>query len=304
MKKTVRSVLNAARKRDFAWRYGFNLVPSLQYKLSAKPALGPEEQRVLDGLNDRGIAISGVNDLFDENSCFAELEGTVFGLLDQRREELDKLRAQADDTETIGTKSFNLELLGGRPVVELTSVFARFALQQTLLNIANAYFGMRVKLRYYNVWYNFATRSEARESQLWHQDREDLQILKVFVYLGNVDENSGAFSYAPRTHKKGALKDARPEFFLEQRVQRSTDEQMAAAVPRDSWIQACGRAGTVVFADTRGFHKGGEVREGDRLVFTAMFTSAASDSPKLLSYPAELPVNEITLGQRAALEVF
>jgi hypothetical protein len=304
MKKAVRSVVNAARRQDLAWRYGFNLVPSLQYKLSAKPQLSPEEQRVLDELNERGIAMSSVAALFGDDDLFSEMNGTVSGLLEARRDELGELRARADNVEQIGNKTFNVELLGGKPIFELTSVFARFALQQTLLNIANAYFGMRVKLRYYNVWYNFATRSEARESQLWHQDREDMQILKVFVYLRDVDENSGALSYAPRTHKKGALRNARPDFFLEQRVQRSTDDQMAAAVPRDSWIRACGSSGSVVFADTHGFHKGGEVREGDRLVYTAMFTSAASDSPKLLSYPAELSVKEITLGQKAALEVF
>ncbi len=304
MKRTVRSFINAARRRDFAWRYGFNLVPSLQYKLSPKPDLGSEERHVLSGLNDLGIAISSVEALFGNNSPFHELEGSVSGLLNERREELEELRAAADDTDQIGNKAFNVELLGGRPAFELSSVFAQFALQQTLLNIANAYFDMRVKLRYYNVWYNFATRSAARESQLWHQDREDLQILKVFVYLGNVDENSGAFSYAPRTHRKGTLRNAKPEFFLEQRVQRSSDDQMAVVVPRDSWIKACGRPGTVVFADTRGFHKGGEVRAGDRLVFTSMYTSSASDSPKLLSYPADFPTNGITERQRAALEIF
>jgi hypothetical protein len=304
MKKTVRSVVKAARRYDLAWRYGFNLVPSLQYRLSAKPELASEEQRVLHELNACGIAMSSVEALFDKGDLFTEMVETVSGLLADREAELDKLRSLADDTAKVGTKAFNVELLGGKPMFELTSVFARFALQQALLNIANAYFGMRVKLRYYNVWYNFATRSEARESQLWHQDREDLQILKVFVYLKDVDENTGALSYAPRTHRKGALCDAQPEFFLEQRVQRSTDDQMAAAVPSDSWIRACGRAGTVVFADTHGFHKGGEVREGDRLVYTVMFTSAASDSPKLLSYPVDLAVNGITLGQRAALEVF
>lgn len=304
MKKTVRSVVNAARRHDLAWRYGFNLVPSLQYKLSVKPELAPEEQRVLNELNDRGIAISSVEALFDKEDLFSELAETVSGLLADREAELDELRSFADDTTQIGTKTFNVELLGGKPVFELTSVFARFALQQALLNIANAYFGMRVKLRYYNVWYNFATRSAARESQLWHQDREDLQILKIFVYLKDVDKSTGALSYAPRTHRKGALRNARPEFFLEQRVQRSTDDQMAAVVPSNSWIRACGRSGTVVFADTHGFHKGGEVREGDRLVYTAMFTSAASDSPKLLSYPVDLAVNGITLDQRAALEVF
>ena len=74
--------------------------------------------------------------------------------------------------------------------------FTRLAVKSPLLQIANAYLGMYTRLRYYNIWHTFATRSKPRESQLWHRDREDLYILKVFIYLRDVDLGAGPFTYA------------------------------------------------------------------------------------------------------------
>jgi hypothetical protein len=159
-------------------------------------------------------------------------------------------------------------------------VYARFALQDPILHVANAYFGMFTRLRYYNVWHTFATQTEARESQLWHYDREDHFILKVFVYLSDVDDGAGPFTYAAGSHLKRGLSRG-PDHFVEGGVRRSTDRQMAEVASADRWIKAIGRRGTIVFADTRGYHKGGLARTHDRLMYLCMFTSQASESEEL-----------------------
>lgn len=51
---------------------------------------------------------------------------------------------------------------------------------------------------------------------------------------------------------------------------------MNASIPKEGWITATGPKGTVVLADTRGYHKGGLVREHDRIVYVCTFTSKAS----------------------------
>ena len=61
-------------------------------------------------------------------------------------------------------------------------------------------------------------------------------------------------------------------------MRRSRDEQMAEVVPADRWIKCLGPKGTIVFADTHGYHKGGLARENDRIMYTCMFTSPASES--------------------------
>jgi len=139
---------------------------------------------------------------------------------------------------------------------------------------------MFTRLRYYNIWHTLATSGAPRESQLWHRDREDFLIMKVFIYLVDVGDEAGPFTYALGTHPKGALR-REPEFGLEGHVRRSTDDQMAAVVPASRWLTARGSRGTVVFADTRGYHKGGLARGRDRVMYTCMFTSRVSQSREL-----------------------
>jgi hypothetical protein len=197
---------------------------------------------------------------------------------------IESARRKVNDSSDPGKKSFIFHLLGENPLLDPDSVFARLALQQSVLRIANSYFGMLTRLRYYNVWHTFTTQTEARESQLWHRDREDYLILKVFVYLSDVDEGAGPFVYAAGTHLKGSVR-REPAFSLEGNVKRSDDSQMAAVVPADRWVRCTGPRGTIVFADTRGYHKGGLARETDRVMYTCMFTSQASQSQEFLRRP-------------------
>lgn len=288
---------------EFFWRYGFNLFPSLNYRLGSENDSTKAVRGVIDKLNRDGIAITSVSELLGTETSFADLESEVEKILTTRRDEIEELKLQANDTQSVGHKTFNVELLGSCVNFEPNAIFARFALQDTLLNIANEYFRMLVKLRYYNVWYTFATDSKARESQLWHFDREDNYILKVFLYLNDVDEGAGPFTYAPKTHPKGDLRGREPEYFLEQNVRRTNDEQMAAVVPQENWLKATGKKGTIVFADTRGYHKGGEARTSDRLMYTCMYTSPASESKRLLHFPNDLQTKELSKKQLSALEL-
>ncbi|MGH9901285.1 MAG: hypothetical protein ACRD68_05530 [Pyrinomonadaceae bacterium] len=281
-----RQIVRAGRHFGPTWRYGFNLAPTLAYRFGDR-SLSGEATRVVGDLNVYGMAVTSVDALLESRSCYEELGRTVDDLEDALAGRLAAARADANDTGAVGRKTFNIELLGGRPVLDPESVYARFALQNPILQIANAYFGMLTRLRYYNVWHTFATRGAPRESQLWHRDREDHFILKVFVYLSDVGESAGPFTYATGSHMKRKLTRT-PAYSLEGCVRRSTDEQMAEVVPRERWTKGTGPRGTIVFADTHGYHKGGLARASDRLMYTCMFTSQASQSQQLFEVPRKL----------------
>lgn len=292
MPSLLRRLVRAGRHHDHTWRYGFNLAPTLSYRLRPH-SLSKAARQVVSDLNHEGVAISSASALLETGQLYEELASTVDGLEQDLALQLSNARAAAENCDAIGNKTFNIELLGSHPVLEPESVYARFALQKSLLQIANAYFGMFTCLRYYNVWHTFAIQSGPRESQLWHRDREDHQILKVFVYLSDVDEGSGALTYAAGSHAKGKLR-RQPEYFVQGNVKRSYDSQMAEVVPQERWIKGIGPKGTIVFADTHGYHKGGLARERDRLLYTCMFTSQASQSPKLFEFPKhlDLPIDK------------
>jgi hypothetical protein len=283
-----RRVSRAVRNQELTWRYVFNGKPTVAYKLD-RPPLGTKERSIAAELSRKGIAFTTVADLLGSTTFFDEVVSSVQEAEERRKDEFLAARRAADDAGAIGQKTFLIELLGRRPVLDPASVFARFALEKPFVRIANAYFGMYTRLRYYNAWHNFRTRAEARESQLWHRDREDFLILKIFVYLSDIDDGAGPFTYVPGSHNKGSLR-REPEFFVEGNVRRTTDEQMARVAPPASWVSGVGRAGTVVFADTRGYHKGGLARERDRVMFVSMFTSPASQSEELLERPGQIPL--------------
>jgi hypothetical protein len=252
-------------------------------------------------LNEDGIAVSSIESLPSLNVDLDGLCAAANNLIDEKGECISDLRRNANNEDQVGSKTFNLEMLGSKLVFDPHSIFARLALNQVFVNIANRYFQMCAKLRYYNVWLTAASKSRARESQLWHFDREDKYILKVFLYLDDVDEGTGPFTYAPGTHKKGRHHSVEPEFFLEGSVRRTTDEQMSAVYSKERWRVCTGKKGTIVFADTRGYHKGGEARTKDRLMFTCMYTSPASESMELIKFSGDLDAGSLDQRQLRAL---
>ena len=205
MNSKMRSIVKSVKKTDLVWRYGYNFSPTIDYKINNKTRLSDTEKNIIKTLNSDGIAVTSVEELFGDTSEFQALETATETLLKNRKQEIDELKSMANDA-AIGSKTFNLEMLGSELTFDSESTFARFALNNKLLNIANAYFGMYAKLRYYNVWKTFASQSDARESQLWHFDREDNYILKLFLYLDDVDDGAGPFTYAPGTHRKGQFR--------------------------------------------------------------------------------------------------
>lgn len=302
LEKNIRSLEKSLKKRDLVWRYGLNLRPTIRYVIGGNRRLDPIESKILRELDANGIAITTFSELFGDTSQFEELDSEVCRILNSRKDEIDDLRAVANDETAIGAKTFNLEILGSKVTFDKESIFSRMALNSSLLNIADSYFRMTTRLRYYNVWQTFASNGAPRESQLWHFDREDRFILKVFLYLTDVDEGAGPFTYAPGTHKKGRYNAIEPESFLEGGVRRTTDEQMRVVFPEDRWIPGIGKKGTLIFADTRGYHKGGEARTKDRLMFTCMYTSPASESKRLINYPKDLELSPLSQKQIRALQ--
>ncbi|MFN0088633.1 MAG: phytanoyl-CoA dioxygenase family protein [Blastocatellia bacterium] len=290
LKSVRRNVAYAGRHYTPTWRYVFNFGSTMAWRRE-RPSIEGEAKRVVEELDQNGVAMTTAARLLGEASCFDELGRAIEELESEWAERIAAERAAANRHDA-SRKTFIHQLLGDHPRLDPGSVYARFALQAPVLRIANEYFGMYTRLRFYNVWHTLTTEGEARESQLWHFDREDHLILKVFVYFSDIDEGAGPFTYAPGTHRKGAIR-RQPESFIENGVVRVRDEEMARVVPRGDWVRALGPKGTILFTDTRGYHKGGLARTRDRILYTCLFTSPTSQAPELFERGSriELPAN-------------
>jgi hypothetical protein len=289
---TAREQVKHKLKREvgLTWRL-FNLGPTLLYRRSGERPVG-EAVRVLADLQRDGVAVSSVSALLGSDDCLVEMQQAAAELERQKADELAATRRAAADRGDVGAKTYLVELLGRIPTADPCSPWARIALAPEVRSVANGYFGMVTQVRDYNVWRNVATDSPLRESQLWHRDwREDHYVLKAFVYLEDVDEGRGPFTYVPGTHVRGQ-KRVEPPTAMEGTNRRATDDQMAAVAPRSEWLTATGPAGTLLFADTTGWHKGGSARTGDRLLYTCLYGSQAGDKRRRLRPNPELSLAE------------
>jgi hypothetical protein len=255
-----------------AWR-----VKNLPRTRGFDPHRAPYDPDLYEELRTRGIAVRGFDAVFGE-----EQRPVVAALIEHAQN--PRARRQSP------TKDFLTRLLPER--VEVEGPFLQLALDPQLIALSNAYMGMRSYLRGLDVWLNVPTPDPPKLSQLWHRDYDDLINVKVFVYLSDVGPEQGPFTFAPRTHPRG-------EIAIDVAA-RMDDDEMARFVPREDWVVCTGPVGTVVVADTCGFHKGGKPVEGERMLWTAQYTSGAPRDARDFTV-GENGTAQLSVDQRYAL---
>jgi hypothetical protein len=255
--------------RRSAWK-----ARNLRRSVGFKPQAELVDAELLVELRERGIAVRDFDQVFRGRSTLEEL---------QRR------AADPESVVALEDKDFLEKLMPS--AVDIASPYAALALEPQVLALANAYVGMRSFLRALDVWRNKPTEAPPKLSQLWHRDYDDSVCLKLFVYLSDVGPESGPFVYAPGTHPHGTRQIAQAD--------RLGDEEMARIVPADEWVVCTGKAGTVVLADTCGYHKGGKPTAGDRLLWTAQYTSVAAPLPRIFAFHGD--PSGLTAEQRLAV---
>lgn len=136
-----------------------------------------------------------------------------------------------------------------------------------LKNLAEEYMQASVIPIDKNLWYTFPSKSPSSEAaQLFHYDIDSLRWIKVFIYLSNVAEENGPHEYVRGTHKVGS----RNLELLTRRYSRITDKEIKTHYKgRNQKI--FGDKGTIIFADTRCYHKGNNPTIGHRLMLEFTF---------------------------------
>ncbi|PIS11039.1 MAG: hypothetical protein COT73_06095 [Bdellovibrio sp. CG10_big_fil_rev_8_21_14_0_10_47_8] len=151
----------------------------------------------------------------------------------------------------------------------LTPLFDRdllleYASSPFLIENIQQYFGFKPHLRYIGVWLDHPTKDGAISTQLFHRDPEDLHLVKTFLYLKNVSEENGPFCFVTGSHR-----DPWNSF---SKIVHS-DEDIAQLYSNSSVKKLSGPAGSLIMADTNGFHKGLKPVAGYRVLLTVYFSS-------------------------------
>jgi hypothetical protein len=149
-----------------------------------------------------------------------------------------------------------------------------WGLDERLLAIVAAYIGMPVAYRGLTVRRDVFGGPKS-DTRMWHRDNEDNRILKIIVYLNDIDQNGGPFEFVPA--------DRTPAIWRVPIVESSrvADAEMARLVPAGAWRPCTGPRGTAVFVDTcRVYHRGRIARDEDRRTLFYCYNSQRPLSPQ------------------------
>lgn len=266
----VWNLLNAKSRKEF---------------LAFEPSLSAVSRRIADDLKRDGIAVSSLEELGAPT-------------LSEFMRFVDERRAMAASTTK---KTFLRELIDLRPTYDPMQAVWRFALHPNIVGAVDLYFGLAA--RFYYLYAAVAgvmpEGEEAKQSQRWHRDPEDRQMCKVFVYLTDVDAGSGPFIYAKGSHRMGPFSHLSPQ--RPPAGSYPAEGFVETHIPSEQVLTCYGKAGTVIFADTAGLHKGGYCTERERIMVTAGFVSDASPWPSRFVLPQEFDPSHAEPQVRAAL---
>ncbi len=255
--------------------------------LRNRPTLSPLQRRMVNEVETKGIAVTTLDELFPGEELLPKLRAYIQALPEEAGQQ--------------NKKSFLRHYWPLDVELDLTNPFLRFALSPTVLDVANSYMGMWTRLKHYTVNRTLPVPpSESPQySQRWHRDPQEKRMIKAFIYLSDVDEGCGPFTYVERsTYGKayGALFPQHPplgSYPPEGAVEQSVDAGDVRTMT--------GKAGTVIFCDTTGLHRGGYATKGERLMFTAFFPAPSYIDAVWYRKPSSLEPGSISPQVRYAL---
>ena len=161
----------------------YNLSPNKKFK-NISLELNNAEKKIFTELQDKGISITHINTLFPDTNL-----QNLISLANQEIEKHDnKIKidnANKKISEGRG-KYYNVQFWNGVKFQERNEL-TDLLLQDSIVKIAAFYLKTYCKMYYLDLWYNIPTHGKSILSQNWHRDPDDLNCVKVFLYLNDLN---------------------------------------------------------------------------------------------------------------------
>jgi len=290
----ARNLLGKLTNNTFADRW-LNREYIEAYRSAAIPDLSPVAKRVVEDLTANGVAFASLDEFFGPETL-GKLTDAFNGYHEQfKAKDSGKRKGKQVYITTIYRahtflpNDFVSDYLGSEQYAALSA----------------RYMGMIPRFVGNSFWHTYPGPTEERmHSQLWHRDYNDRLLVKAFLYLNDVGEMNGPFEYFSGTHGQGPLgrtfnrtgpdglrlyPDSKemeeflrplPLVKLDDVEEQNRYGNRAPWAGKPSRILCTGPAGSLVFADTFGLHRGGYVQEGHRnLIMTTFSTNSNVHKP-------------------------
>lgn len=258
------------------WFYILNREGKDSYR-QEKFKLNALERRIVRDLKKDGIAIAHISELLPKET-WEELKKYTADI--SQTPKILKLIAAKEAEPPAEKSDIIIHILGGygdtTPILNFRDPFIRFVSSNTIIKTAASYLQILPKLRMFSLHSTILLPPSAPTvfSQNWHRDPDDMKIVKVFLYLSDVDSiKAGPFTYICGSQYGGKWRNIFP-----QRPPMGSyppkEELESLVKPKD--IKICtGKAGTLIFCDTSGLHRGGHSVDKRRIMFAGTFVTEA-----------------------------
>ncbi len=135
-----------------------------------------------------------------------------------------------------------------------------------LVETLSTFFGCPYKLDYMSAWWSFKNSSSlpSEKTQYFHRDLDNFNFAKLFLYLTDVDDFSGAHQYIKFSHKKKIEKKISTKVVDYSIVKENIDDNDICTFQ--------GKAGSLVLENTFGLHRAKVPKNKDRLMIVMAFS--------------------------------
>ena len=214
------------------------------------PSISPADSTVLNSLQREGVFVTS-------------LKALAIPSTDLLTETAKKLLSQL---QVLPTNGADVVTLSNSQIADYPEIIL-WGVEERLLNIIENYIEMPV--RYYGAGVRREiANGKSTDVRQWHRDTEDRRMIKIIIYLNDVNIDGGPFEYVSKLLTSSSSQT------LKYNSGFVSDQKMKSAVPLSDWKPCTGSYGTVVFADTSNvFHRAKAPVGSDRFSITYNYTS-------------------------------
>ncbi|MER3491259.1 MAG: phytanoyl-CoA dioxygenase [Mastigocladus sp. ERB_26_2] len=254
IKDKITALNSEAHYRLALWNHTKNL-----------PAIAQSDRAIVDALKRDGVYVTTLAEL--------GLDSTT-NLLNAARDQLSKMAAAQNSQLTQRLPQIYT-------VTDLPEFF-NWGSEQKLLNIVENYIGLPVTFHGVHLRKDFPNENQFG-TLLWHKDSEDRRMVKIIIYLTDVEEKHGPFEYVPLSLTPlHSLNYYRIYYKLwKSGYLGINDEKLQEIIPKSAWKSCPGPAGTVIFADPKTALHHGTLRTEERSALFFVYTANPPKRPEL-----------------------
>lgn len=131
-----------------------------------------------------------------------------------------------------------------------------------IIDIVHRQLGCRPTISEIGAWWSYPTAAGPQQAENFHRDVDDWNFVKLFLYLTDVEPDSG-----PHVYVRGSAGDPRLAV-----LKRYDDQEVFDAFGRQAVAVQTAKAGSAFLENTFGLHKGTPVERGVRLLFQVVYS--------------------------------